>query len=165
MRTPEQDLRLTRCSGTGAATGILRMTHHEKIQDFSGKMRPEVLLSYTTTIANSSMGFAYAEAAVIGFWNNALEAMPASNLHYYWAGSSSPLGAIRSISLYIYLFNVLVPVIFFHPFLDLLRLSRRAYNSMLVYLLVWFFGQVLNRGDLELSLAFKKRNWPPFEVS
>lgn len=43
------------------------MTHHEKIEDFSGRLKPEVLLSYTTTIANSLMGFAYAEAAVIGF--------------------------------------------------------------------------------------------------
>lgn len=76
---PAMELRLTVDSGTGAAIGILRMTHHEKVTEFTGRQKPEVLLSYTTTIANSLMGFAYAEAAVIGFWKNALDAMPVSH--------------------------------------------------------------------------------------
>lgn len=56
-----------------------------------------MLLSYTTTVANSLMGVAFAEAAVITFWRGAVGGMPVSNLHYVWSSSSSVVGALNSL--------------------------------------------------------------------
>ncbi|KAK3388351.1 hypothetical protein B0T20DRAFT_484464 [Sordaria brevicollis] len=69
------------CIGcTGVAIGIIRLSHHGDIEDWDGPLKPQVLLSYTTTVANSLIGFAFAEVAVIGFWSNALDSMPVSTL-------------------------------------------------------------------------------------
>ncbi|EGO60120.1 hypothetical protein NEUTE1DRAFT_97331 [Neurospora tetrasperma FGSC 2508] len=83
--------------GTGMAILIVRLSHHKDIDSWSGRKAPQVLLSYTTTVANSLMGVAFAEAAVITFWRGAVGGMPVSNLHYVWASSSSVVGALTSL--------------------------------------------------------------------
>ncbi|CCC14450.1 unnamed protein product [Sordaria macrospora k-hell] len=82
---------------TGIAILIVRLTHHKDIEQWSGRKAPQVLLSYTTTVANSLMGVAFAEAAVITFWRGAVSGMPVSNLHYVWSSSSSVVGALNSL--------------------------------------------------------------------
>lgn len=67
------------------------MTDNQPISDWSGRLKPEVLLSYTSTVANALMGFAFAEAAVIGFWNNALDAMPVGLLSLHESVSAQRL--------------------------------------------------------------------------
>ncbi|KAK3388353.1 hypothetical protein B0T20DRAFT_448570 [Sordaria brevicollis] len=82
---------------TGIAILIVKLTHHKDINEWSGPKTPQVLLSYTSTVANSLMSVAFAEAAVITFWRGAVGGMPVSNLHYVWSSSSSVVGALNSL--------------------------------------------------------------------
>lgn len=61
-------------------------------------MQPGVLLAYTSTFANTFLEVAFAEASVICFWSRAVKGkMPITNLHYYWAGSTGVVGAVKAL--------------------------------------------------------------------
>ncbi|CCC07899.1 unnamed protein product [Sordaria macrospora k-hell] len=86
---------------TGAAIYIVLSSDGQPVDgQWSGKMQPGVLLAYTSTFANTFLGVAFAEASVICFWSRAVknEGMPITNLHYYWAGSTGVVGAVKALS-------------------------------------------------------------------
>ena len=92
---------LTPPKGTGAAIYIVLSSDGQPVDgQWSGKMQPGVLLAYTSTFANTFLGVAFAEASVICFWSRAVkdEGMPITNLHYYWAGSTGVVGAVKALS-------------------------------------------------------------------
>ncbi|KAL0471781.1 hypothetical protein QR685DRAFT_570523 [Neurospora intermedia] len=82
---------------TGVAIGIVLQSGSQPEADWSGHKQPGVLLAYTSTLANALTGLAFAQAAVVFFWTQAVQPMPVSNLHYNWASSSSVIGAFRSL--------------------------------------------------------------------
>ncbi|KAK3350706.1 hypothetical protein B0H65DRAFT_96643 [Neurospora tetraspora] len=82
---------------TGIAIGVVLESDGGLEKDWSGLKQPGVLLAYTSTLANALMGLAFAQAAVIFFWVQATTPVPISSLHHNWAGSSSTMGAIKSI--------------------------------------------------------------------
>ncbi|KAK3947216.1 hypothetical protein QBC32DRAFT_94088 [Pseudoneurospora amorphoporcata] len=80
---------------TGAATAVILLSNGKRVDEWSGFMQPGVLLAYTSTIANSLMGIAFAEAAVISFWTKAAaEPMPVKS-----AGQSIPPGRSAAVVL------------------------------------------------------------------
>ena len=62
--------------GTGLAVGVILESSGQPEADWSGLKQPGVLLAYTSTLANALTGFAFAQAAVIFFWTQAVKPMP-----------------------------------------------------------------------------------------
>ena len=85
--------------GTGAAIAIVLSSDGQPVDGkWSGKMQPGVLLAYTSTVANTLLGLAFAEASVIGFWSRAVKGkMPITTLHYNWAGTTGVVGARKAL--------------------------------------------------------------------
>ena len=57
---------------------VLVVSNGKPVSEFSGNTQPGVLLAYTSTIANTLMGVAFAEGVIINFWTGALRGVPVS---------------------------------------------------------------------------------------
>lgn len=66
--------------GTGVAIGIVLQSGSQPEADWSGHKQPGVLLAYTSTLANALTGLAFAQAAVVFFWTQAVQPMPVEYL-------------------------------------------------------------------------------------
>ena len=66
--------------GTGLAIGVVLQSSGQPEADWSGHRQPGVLLAYTSTLANALTGLAFAQAAVVFFWTQAVQPMPVKYL-------------------------------------------------------------------------------------
>ena len=66
----------TLSAGTAAAIGIVLGSDGSPTSEWSGNRKPDVLLAYTSTLANALMAVAFVEAVVISYWTRALHGVP-----------------------------------------------------------------------------------------
>ncbi|KAL1892434.1 hypothetical protein Cpir12675_004548 [Ceratocystis pirilliformis] len=63
----------------------------------NSSLQPSVILAYTSTVANTALAFAMAEAGTVYYWTQALAGTQLVNLHYNWLACQGPLGGIKSL--------------------------------------------------------------------
>ena len=82
---------------TAAAVIVVLLSSGDLVSQWSGTRQPGVLLAYTSTVANTMMLVALAEAATIAFWTQAMKGTSVSQLHYNWAAAGGVMGALGAL--------------------------------------------------------------------
>ena len=75
------------------------MSNDKLEKDWSGVMQPSVLLAYSSTVANTLLGFSFVYGWVTQFWVRAVSGrMRLADLYYHYEGATSVWGAITSLA-------------------------------------------------------------------
>ena len=86
-------------TGTVIALSIILASNNKLVNDWSGIVQPGVLLAYSSTAANTLLGFSFAYGWATQFWLQAVSGrMPLTDLYYYYEGATSVWGAINSLA-------------------------------------------------------------------
>lgn len=107
--------------GSVVAISIILLSNEKQVNDWSGLMQPGVLLAYSSTFANTMLGFSFAYGCATQFWVQAISGrMRLTDLYYHYEGATSVWGAITALArgrvARVSLGNFLQPT---HPLLDI----------------------------------------------
>lgn len=85
--------------GTGLAVLVIRFSNGDLVSEWSGLRQPGAILALTSTLANSLLNIAYVNGWVSFFWIQAIKGrIPLADIHHYWEGSMTVVGAFKSLS-------------------------------------------------------------------